>query len=153
MLAVGESERATKSHDLRRLSLKAAIEFDKLARGQEAERAIIEDLITCLKGPPDGASPGKALFLNSHRTITASNRAWHRASTATVSTVEDLAREILGRLESLAVALESDQRPQDRSDDRVIADQMKRFCLSLHQELLAQYAERRPSKRFRYGSA
>jgi hypothetical protein len=128
--------------DLARLALKVAEELDKALHGDATNKLVIAEFAACLKSP--GGAPSSTQFLHNHRTIGALSRAWQRAYDSPVATVGDLKTRISKKVQETASLLE-----QPRGAQQAQKEEMKRFFLSLHRELLMQQFPPRPVRRAR----
>ena len=148
MAIAGELERTSGRDELARLSLRAAVEFDKLARGKSADHSIIADFAECLKVGAGTPSSVQTRYLHNHRAISAYNRAWRRVYSSTTENAEELTRQIYGKLDEILQFVAAQKRPGVASANGESAEKLKRFCLSLHQELLGQEFSRQRVRRF-----
>ena len=122
--------------DLTKLSLDAAIEFEKSLRGQEADQTTIDALAAQLRaGFPNDEVDGSAKLFCNLPAVDLYARAWERVQTESATDIKDVIAQLL-RLVEEAVPSELDQH-------REALERMKSFCLYLHEELISVKVSRR----------
>ena len=118
-------------------AFEVALQFDKLLREEAADQSAVSGFSACLRSGAGAPSPTDSTFLHSDRTISAFSRAWRRAYDSPVATVEDLAQRIEEKVDEAQRLLMS-PKPRDISSARAACEDMKRFFLSVHRELVMQ---------------
>lgn len=130
--------------DLARLALKVAEELDRTLHGEAANAGVIDEFRMCLESGGGAPSPARSMFLHNHRTIGAFTRAWQRAYNTRLETIEDLNARVPEKVHEAArlLARQTGEGDSEKED-------MKRFFLSLHRELLMQQFPPRRIRRSR----
>jgi hypothetical protein len=142
------SLRETSNEDLMRLSLEAAVEFDRLRCGKDVDEEVIEAFAECVSGTNGTNAPPESLYLNhGPRTLGAYYRAWRTISGSHSETLQGQKARVI---ELLAEVRDAAKDPHSIIGDQAFQEKLarlERYCLALHQALLAERPSRRRVKR------
>ncbi len=148
MVSVAEVGRATGKHDLMRLSLEAAVEFDRLKRGKDVDEEVIEAFTECLSGTNGGAHLGGSLYLNhGPRTLDAYYRAWRSISASRSASLQAQKAKVVQLLGDVRSAASDPNLVVHNNILQEKVATLEKYCLALHQALLAERPSRRRSRR------